>query len=255
MLLVGATGAWGTPPPSCLGCHRVHYANRGSCTGCHRGNQATARKNIAHHLLIPGTYASFTLGETAEVRQGEELMERLACRRCHESGGRGNRFAAPLDAAARDKAPDAIARAIEVPAEGMPDFRLPGGEVTRLVNAVLAGGAKGIKKSGEAPETVHFAAGRTAPKDVFSRRCGGCHRMLTGRGRLLGNGRVGPNLSGLLTEFYPSTFRGRERWTGQRLSDWLRNPRTVAPNALMPPVALDRQETRELQELLQGAAR
>lgn len=39
----------------------------------------------------------FTLGDEVLKRDGERLMEELACRRCHRSAGRGNALAANLD--------------------------------------------------------------------------------------------------------------------------------------------------------------
>ncbi len=249
-LCAAPAGAAAKPRPACLACHALHYADQGSCTGCHRGNAASARKNIAHQLLIAGRYAGFTLGNTAVVKEGERLMEQLACRRCHVSGGRGNSFAASLDALLATKPAAEVADAVKFPAQGMPDFRLDETRITPLVNAVFAGGRNAGEKRRERPLTVHFLSSPGQSRDVFSGKCGACHRALTERQGLLGGGEIGPNLSGLLTEFYPADFPGGGRWTPERLRNWIDNPRRLAAHALMQPVRLDDREFRELTSAL-----
>jgi mono/diheme cytochrome c family protein len=248
--LIGAPASAAEPRPSCLACHPVHYADRGGCTGCHRGNPASARKNIAHHLLIAGKYASFTLGDTAVFRRGNLLLDQLGCRRCHQSGGRGNRFATSLDTLLRSKPAEEIARAIHSPAQGMPDFGLREGQISALVNAVIAGGVQAGKPGRERPLTVHFQKTAKESTDLFSRKCVACHRILAGKEGMLGMGEIGPNLSGLLSEFYPASFPGGRRWTPQRVRGWIENPRRFKTNALMQPVMLDDREFRELETLL-----
>ena len=247
--LVASTDCSAESRPLCLACHPLHYGQRGTCTGCHRGNAAAVRKNVAHHLLIAGKYAGFTLGATAIVKKGELLMEALSCRRCHVSAGRGNRFATSLDSLLEAKPVPEIAAAIGSPAWGMPDFRLPETEITAIVNALLSGTEQSGKTVGERPLAVYFKNTEHVPGDVFSKKCGGCHRMFSDGGGLLGTGEIGPNLSGLLTRFYPETFPKGKRWTLPRLRSWIGNPRKLKPGALMPPVKLDRAQLRELAAL------
>jgi cytochrome c2 len=208
------------------------------------------RKNVAHHLLIPGRFAAFTLGESAAVRQGERLLDTLACRRCHTVGGRGNRFATYLDSSVGRSEIGDLVRTIRVPALGMPNFALREGEVADLVNALLKAAKETRGTEAERPLAVHFAGSARKPADVFSRRCGACHRALTGSRGLLGEGSIGPNLSGLFSPFYPADFAGELNWTPKRLRRWLDNPRQVKENAVMQPVRLDDGEWRELLELL-----
>lgn len=242
--------AWGAQPRQmCLSCHPAHYAERGVCTSCHNGNPASDRKNIAHHRLIAGKFAHFTLGD-ALFKDGERLMERYACRRCHVSAGRGNRLATSLDTLKDTKTPEEIAAAISSPVMGMPDFRLDEKQVVALVNAVL-GGAK--KRGGgrlELPLVVHFEVAKSGGKDVFSSKCGPCHRMLSQGKGVLGSSDSGPNLSGLLTEYYPKTFGEGQGWSEERLRRWLGNPRMVRKWARMPPVELSAKEFRELVDML-----
>ena len=242
--------AWAGQGQRCLNCHPSHYGDRGACTDCHRGNPLSKRKNVAHHLLIPGRYARFTLGDTTEVVQGNRLLEQLACRRCHVSGGKGNRLATSLDTLPATRVPGEIAASVMSPALGMPDFKLDEAQVVTVVNALFAGARKGERRERERPLVVFFEKSGPAAKDVFSRTCGPCHRMLTmGRG-LLGSGTIGPNLSGLFSPFYPPTFAGGKPWTAERLTKRLHNPRQVSTFALMPPVPLNASDLKELKALL-----
>lgn len=204
---------------------------------------------MAHHLLIPGRYARFTLGDTPEVRWGNRLLEQLACRRCHVSGARGNRLATSLDTLPPARPPGEIAAAVLSPARGMPDFRLDEAQAAAIVNALFAGARTAGQRERERPLAVHFEKSGPAAEDVFSRRCGPCHRMLTmGRG-LLGAGTVGPNLSGLFSPSSPPAAADGKPWTVERLEERLRNPRRASPLALMPPVPLAAAEWKELKDL------
>jgi cytochrome c2 len=131
----------------------------------------------------------------------------------------------------------------------MPDFGLTDDQITALVNALLGGSKKNLRRSSEQPLAVHFEAARQERQDVFSIRCGSCHRMLTRSQGLLGSGDIGPNLSGLLSEYYPATFGTSRRWTVEGLRRWLKNPRQVRPNTTMRPVNLDQNQMRELEAL------
>jgi mono/diheme cytochrome c family protein len=234
----------------CLSCHPAHYAGRGVCTACHQGNPASDRKNIAHQRLIAGPYAAFTLGDSPLLRSGERLLEQYACRRCHVIGGRGNRLSANLDQSAARLAPEAITASILQPVEHMPDFHLERPRAVLLVNVLLAASRKTPAGSADQRQIVHFDRSGTAGKDVFSTKCGPCHRALTvGRGGV-GRGDAGPNLSGLLSPYYPATFRERVRWTERDLSLWLKNPRRIRSWARMQPVLLTEAEFRELAEIL-----
>lgn len=249
-LLLAVAPAWGGQIRQfCLSCHPAHYAERGGCSLCHRGNPASKRKNIAHAGLLPGKYARFTVAGRAEAEEGERLMERLACRRCHVSGGRGNSLAVSLDAAAVRKTGGELALSIRRPVANMPDFRLDEDQTTTLVNAVFAG-SQGRRTDGAAPVRVHFQATGTKNPDIFTVKCGGCHRLLSQRLGAVGTGEVGPNLSGLLTRYYPKTFRTGEAWTAQNLDLWLKNPRETRPWARMLPVTLTGAETKELVSIM-----
>lgn len=234
----------------CLTCHPSHYAGQGVCTACHRGNPRSDRKNIAHQRLIAGRFARYTLGDVPEVREGKRLMEQLACRRCHVSAGRGNHLATDLDVSAGRKVPQELVASIRTPSQAMPDFRLPEEQLTTVVTAILSGAQGRTTGSRTAPIVVHFDNTGNNNKDIFTRACGGCHRALTTRLGAIGSGDIGPNLSGLLSPWYPASYGSGEIWTRTRLARWLKNPRTVRPWARMRPVVLTEGEQAELEKIL-----
>lgn len=208
---------------------------------------------MAHHDLIAGRYAGFALPGNAVVEQGRKLLDQYACRRCHVIGGRGNRLSLNLDSSSRRRTPDELSEVIRHPSEAMPDFGTGEQQRIALITALLAE-ARQAPRSDDAPRVVHFS-GTAVGKDVFSIKCGSCHRALTQRHGAVGKGVAGPNLSGLLSPFYPKNFRDGQEWNEERLKEWLKNPRRVRPTAVMQPVNLTGNEFRELVEMLRQGAR
>ncbi len=252
ILLATAASAWGgtaQPRQLCLSCHPPHHTERGGCSGCHRGNPVSERKNIAHAGLRAGKYARFTLGDPLQIKAGERLMTQFACRRCHVSGGRGNRLAVSLDDAAVRKTAGELALSIRRPVANMPTFALDEETVTALVNAVLVQ-AQGHEAATAAPVRVHFSTSGKKSSDIFSTKCGSCHRILSQRLGAAGTGDVGPNLSGLLSEWYPATYKNSEAWSPRNLRSWLKNPRESRPLAKMLPVQLTGEELKELESII-----
>lgn len=246
LLMLAPLLAWGGGGRQlCLSCHPAHYVERGGCAACHQGNPASVRKNIAHAGLRSGKYASFTLGDSGKIGEWQLLLDRLACRRCHMSGGRGNRLAVSLDDSAVRRTAADLALSIRKPVANMPDFALDEERITALVNVILAG-AQGRETSAAAPVKIHFAASGTGRADIFSTKCGSCHRMLSGPRGGLGAGNSAPNLSGLLTEYYPKTFRDNGVWSAEKLGGWVKNPRDTRRWARMQPVPLSESEMAEL---------
>jgi cytochrome c2 len=70
--------------------------------------------------------------------------------------------------------------------------------------------------------------------------------VLTSRFGGLGNSAIGPNLSGLLTEYYPPTYKEKERWTVDALGKWLKNPREIRKLTQMPPQKLSVKKFKRL---------
>lgn len=249
LLLFPASSWSGQQRQLCLSCHAAHYVERASCSDCHRGNPASERKNIAHAGLREGKFVRFTLNDPLQKRAGERLIDQLACRRCHVSAGRGNQLAVNLDGAAMRRTTGEIVNSIRHPVATMPDFGLNDNQITLLVNTVFAGSA-GRATIGAAPVKVHFNNQGKKSEDVFSRKCGSCHRTLTVSLGALGAESAGPNLSGLLSEHYPKTFRNGDVWTMRNLTTWLKNPREIKASARMQPVEMSVKELRELEKIL-----
>lgn len=209
---------------------------------CHRGDPLARRKEIAHHRLLTGRAAEQGLSDAPAVAEGRLRVGQLACRRCHVVGGAGNRLATALDRVAWQRDQGDLAKSIGQPVGNMPRFGLD----PRQAEAVIAHLLKSADPAlSEATYRVRFAAMGSKSDSVFEARCGGCHRAL-GPGGPLGKGSAGPNLSGLLTPFYPATARGAKPWARGELGEWLENPRTVRPGAAMRPVRL---ESRELERM------
>lgn len=177
-------------------------------------------------------------------------MEQFSCRRCHVSAGKGNHLAANLDSLRNQRSPEEIAASIERPALGMPDFSVTGQQSAMLVNAILAGADSVRYSKKDRPSVVHFEGPDGMDRHVFSKKCASCHRLLSERYGAMGKGDIGPNLSGLLTRWYPKTFKNGEGWDEKRLRDWLRNPRKVRHSAKMQPVILSEDEFKQLVEAL-----
>lgn len=243
---------------SCLRCHAVCggvvYAQQRqlplqalSCVKCHRGNPLTQRRDLAHYRLIAADYAWYRFTDSKIVKAGEKQVETLACRRCHALAGKGNDLATNLDLLYDQALPDDMDKSIRVPAFFMPDFALPKDDVTSLVTVIFTAGVSASKISIEPPQVIHFENGST-DQNLFAKHCGQCHRVLTAQQGGIGVGVISPNLSGLLGEFYPKTFKGDQPWTFDGLKKWIKNPRSVDPLTRMMPVVINDQDMTTLVE-------
>ena len=132
----------------------------------------------------------------------------------------------------------------------MPEFYLKQQQIVDLVNALLAGAAKTENNGGEVPQVIRFEDVKQNRDNVYEKRCGSCHKVLTISFGALGKGEIGPNLSGLFTQFYPATFPGNRKWSDARLRKWLRNPRQLRPISEMKPIPLERTEIEEILRIL-----
>ncbi len=232
----------------CRSCHEAHYVREGACRDCHRGNEGARRVELAHERLLTGRAAEHRLAEGLAVREGQRLVETLACRRCHAIGGKGNRLATSLDAVAWRREQAQLVSSIREPVENMPRFGLDEEQAEAIVAFLLRSG------SPDPPQDtyrVHFTRGASPSPTVFEKECGGCHRFLGPAGPV-GTGSAGPNLSGLFTPFYPPTAPGERPWTDKALADWLRNPRASRAHSTMPPVALGEDDLRKVTAELGG---
>ncbi len=252
LVLLATAGAAQQGQNSCRQCHPDHYPALGSCVDCHRGDPRTDRLAIAHFGLIRGAYAHFALADSAVVERGRQRLKDSGCRRCHVADGQGNRLAANLDRNGLSRTPEELAEAIRKPVRFMPDFHFTEAQIGELVNAILAGAARAEPATEEIPLVVHFEQRRQSEDNPFAKHCGSCHRLLSTHLGGLGEGEIGPNLSGLLTEHYPPTFRDVEPWTLESLEKWLKNPRESRHNTRMAPIRLNQGELGQVTEVFLG---
>lgn len=243
---------WSTGPyfykghRGCSECHIPHYETEATCVDCHRGNPGTDRTQIAHYQLIQGKYACFTLPDSPVVKDGYQLINTSGCRRCHRIGRKGNVLASDLDTSFEKTLPEALADAIINPATFMPNFYFQETTVTRLVNAILDSGAVYASTSNEDSRVIHFEEDIKDNDNIFNKHCGSCHRLLTQQFGGLGQGDIGPNLSGIFSRFYFKNFKDGKSWNADRLKQWLKNPRDIRVNTQMPPIKLTEDDLRHL---------
>jgi cytochrome c2 len=226
----------------CIECHTPHFETDGTCADCHRGDPRTRRMHIAHYRLIQGKYACFTLPENSVVRDGCQLIDTSGCRRCHKTGHQGNRLASDLDASLDNTLPEDLAHAIKYPAVFMPNFYFNESDILNLVNAILGSSTVWGPESGETPKIIYFEKKKEDSNNTFNKHCGSCHRVLTQQFGGLGQGDIGPNLSGIFSRFYFKNFKDGKSWNANRLQQWLINPRDIRVDTQMPPIPLDHNE-------------
>ena len=219
------------------------------CTVCHRGNALTTRKDLAHFGLIAARHSWYVDMQAPAVKQGEDLVKAYACRRCHVIGERGNPLATSLDAVAAKRSSHELEQAILHPALFMPLFPVAHISLELLLNRVLAGGYFSSKESDNQPLVVYFSH-EAQEEDAFTRYCGSCHRLLSNARGGLGSARIGPNLSGMGTDFFPHSAKDNKAWTRKMLQDWIENPRKIRPLATMPPLRLKEGELNQVLDIV-----
>ena len=186
---------------------QCRYEKSGRCIKCHRGNPLSNRKNIAHSQLIPGRYALFTIPGNSIVKIGYELIQEMACRRCHTINHKGSFLASNLDFSYKTTQPEILFHAIQSPSVFMPKFYFSQKNIKILVNTILASGTNNDFQLKNSFETVHFETKnhKTDRTNIFNIHCGSCHRIITKEYGPLGKGDIGPNLSGLFSKFFFKT--------------------------------------------------
>lgn len=184
------------------------------------------------------------------MERGGKRIDETGCRRCHVIGGRGNRLATDLDQSVRDSGPEELAEAIRRPVLFMPDFHWPDALLDEVVNALYAAARDREMAEDELPRIVHFEMEGRADENPFVKHCGSCHRVLTAAAGGLGAADYAPNLSGLLTPFFPVEYRENEPFNRDNLKKYLDNPRLTRPLTRMAPVPLKDEEYRKLLEVI-----
>ncbi len=235
--------------PGCVSCHAPHDAGAGACDDCHRGQPSSARKELAHARLLSGKAAEHGLASGPAVSEGRRLVEAAACRRCHTIGGEGNRLATNLDHVVWKREQPELMASITEPVENMPVFDFDRGQAEALIAFLLSSARP---DASDEAYRVQFARDAARTPSTFEDKCGGCHRLLTSLGPQ-GFGRRGPNLSGLLTPFYPKTAPSERAWTEKVLTDWVANPRALRRETVMPPVPLSEADLQEVLASFRGS--
>jgi cytochrome c2 len=236
------------PRAGCGSCHAPHYVEIGACAECHRGQPLAARKELAHARLLSGRVAEYVLTNGKAVSEGRQLVEAAACRRCHAIGGQGNRLATNVDNVVWNREQRELMTSITEPVENMPVFAFDRGQAEAVV-AFLLNSAR--PDPAEETYRVQFTREAVRARSVFEEKCGGCHRRLTPLGPE-GSQKDGPNLSGLLTSFYPKTAPGNQAWSREALAAWIANPRAFRPGTLMPPVSMTKDEIQQIIDRAEG---
>lgn len=247
LLLQGCVKARSTAEAreGCGSCHAPHHTDAGACEDCHRGQPSAARKELAHARLLSGKAAEYGQRSGPAVSEGRKLVEAAACRRCHTIGGLGNHLATNLDGVVWKREQSELVTSITQPVENMPVFDFDRGQADAVIAFLLSGARP---DTSDEAYRVQFARDASRTPSTFEDKCGGCHRLLTTLGPR-GFGKRGPNLSGLLTSFYPRTAPGERAWSEKTLIDWVANPRAARPNTIMPPVPL---READLQQVLES---
>jgi len=228
----------------CIDCHNSHFADIADCITCHRGIPETSRKELAHQKLIKGKYAKFLLDEFPDKRRGIDLINNSGCRRCHSIGGKGNTLSVSLNSSVENITVEEIALAIEKPNEFMPDFNFTSEQITYIINGLLYLSFVNKDASKDFTQVVHLGSKKS---NTFSKKCGNCHKMISSLRGPIGSGYVAPNLSGLFSPYYPREIDGK-KWDSKLLEKWLKNPRQLSSNALMPVLELSGGEFTEIEE-------
>lgn len=227
----------------CVECHIKHIDF--SCISCHRGNPDTKRFNLAHKNIIKGIFLRYTVDDVVK-RRGDILLNDLGCRRCHRIGNKGNLKGNELNLSIKKKNAGQIIDAIKNPSIFMPDFKLKEESLILVINALYSNYSVG--KSKERKQIVVFF--KTEHKDnIFENRCGACHRIISDLYGFLGSGSVAPNLSGILTEFYPKTkilLKNDE----ENIKKFLKNPRSHNRFSAMPVIELTDYEIDQIIKIM-----
>ncbi|PLX68972.1 MAG: cytochrome C [Denitrovibrio sp.] len=230
---------------TCVNCHEKHHTDAGSCFTCHRGDGRSSRENIAHAGLITSKYADFQINKEA-VKNGELVVDKANCRRCHTIDEKGNKLALNLDESASKNTGELLQESINKPNDFMPDFRFNVVDTADIVKYMLSVSGEEniyIRK----PYVIYVKKN----EDVFDKKCGGCHKALILQEGSTGRGDSAPNLSGLGTRYFQSkVLRDNERWDKDKLKKWIDNPRSISKQTIMPPAKLTKDELEYVYKLL-----
>jgi len=127
----------------------------------------------------------------------------------------------------------------------MPKFYFTKTSRTSIIKYLLG---TSVSETSKNPYAVYFT---DSSENVFDKKCGGCHRVITSGYGPSGIGDTAPNLSGLYSEFYPQRKAIGKPWDKKILKEWMKNPRSHDKNTLMAPVPLTEKESEEIIRMLE----
>jgi len=227
---------------NCIKCHISHYEKIADCVTCHRGIDITSRKGIAHFNLITGQFADFLMN-SKYISEAKDVVEDVGCRRCHLLAQKGNNLARDLYFTGKNRNGEYIVKMIKEPNEYMPNFHFDNTTAIKIAKFILLDGV--VKRESKISPYPVYIDGEE--KNVFSEKCGGCHNALLKGVGPAGKGDIGPNLSGLFTEYYKSIILGNnKKFNEDLLKKWIKNPRSIKKNTTMPVINLSDTDLKDL---------
>lgn len=226
----------------CINCHGEHI--KSSCVSCHRGNPDTKRIGLAHYKIISGKFLKYKIDKKIK-EDGDILIKNLGCRRCHIIGKSGNNKGNDLNKIIKKKTTEEIILAIQNPGYFMPDFKIYDSTLILLMNALFSSSNSDTIERGV--NMIYFK--RQQLDNIFDNKCGSCHRLISDKLGFLGKSGIAPNLSGILTEYYPKTKNLKSN-TPEDIKIFLKNPRSYNKNSIMPPQEISDIEIKNILETL-----
>ena len=245
-----------------------HKLTEFGCVLCHQGQGAATTVEEAHrstksweHSILPARHLEAGCGQchldrltgTPQLNQGRDTLARYGCVRCHTiktPGGTtltGTGDPPSLAHIAGKTSREWIAAWLKNPqayagSATMPNFQLNDEEIRDISAFLIAQSTPYSSSAGHVPvraakpdDAAASQEGASAYGEAF---CSSCHAMQNAAGNLVG-GNLGPELTRVGSKV-------KTEW----LADWLRNPKTYAPNTKMPHYRFDSRQIGLLMEFL-----
>jgi mono/diheme cytochrome c family protein len=245
-----------------------HKLTEFGCVLCHQGQGAATTVQEAHRStkswetpILPAGYLEAGCGQchldrltgTPQLNQGRDTLARYGCVHCHIlKTADGNTLTGTDDPPSLTHIADKTSREwiaawLKNPqayagSATMPNFQLKDDEV-RDISAFLIDQSTPHNPSGGPVPAVKpdDAAASQEGASVYGEAfCSSCHAVQNAAGNLVG-GNLGPELTRVGSKVKPE-------W----LADWLRNPKTYAPNTKMPHYRFDNHQIGLLMGFLLG---
>lgn len=226
----------------CVNCHSEHI--KSSCISCHKGNPNSMRIKIAHENIIKGEFLMYKIDNNIKINS-ENIINDIGCRRCHKIGQYGNTKGSDLNKSINSKNIRDLTNSILAPSDFMPDFKLLPNRITLIMNGLIAN-SENYEESNS--KSIIYLKNKLE-KNLFIEKCGNCHKVISEKLGHLGSGNIAPNLSGILSKYYPKTINLKTN-SIEDIKNFIKNPRHFNKHANMPVVELSDEEMKEIIEIL-----